>query len=291
MTPPPRPLSLDRILEISRQDAGRRFGCRLVDLRGEDRPPLDHLPGSAWLATAQDEPHASLLPARGHRLVTLHEDPAAALRAAEALRERGWPADALATPLSKAPLVPGPPPGVPWAPDPYLAEQVERFSPEKPGRVLDLGCGSGRDSVFLAHRGFSVVGVDRLPDALDLGRRRARHPAVEVDFREAVLRTAEDLPEGPWAGSVCMRFWAPELLSALHGKMLPGGFLVLRAFGPSSPSGEGRGPRRARYRASARELEELLGDHWEFLDGPREASAERGGWVELTALRREAGLS
>lgn len=289
MSAPPRPLSLDEVLRFCREDAGRRFGCRLLDWRGAAQPPADHLPGSAWVPAPNGEPHASLLPARGRPLIALHDDPAAAVRAAERLRERGWPADALDTPLGEAPLVPGPPPGVLWAPDAYLAEQIERFSPQSPGAVLDLGCGSGRDSVFLAHRGFAVVGIDRLPDALELARRRARHPQVDVDFREAALRTAEDLPTGSWAGAVCVRFWAPEILAALHGKILPGGFLILRAYGPSSPSGEGRGPRRPRHRASAGALEERLGEHWEFLDGPREASVEEGGWVELTARRRPAG--
>ena len=40
-----------------------------------------------------------------------------------------------------------------------LARQVSALLP--PGaRVLDVGCGEGRDSVFFAERGFDVTGVD-----------------------------------------------------------------------------------------------------------------------------------
>jgi SAM-dependent methyltransferase len=39
----------------------------------------------------------------------------------------------------------------------WVAEQ------EQPGRLLDLGCGNGRDSRFFAERGFEVVGLDVAP--------------------------------------------------------------------------------------------------------------------------------
>ena len=34
-------------------------------------------------------------------------------------------------------------------------------------RVLEFGCGQGRDALFIAHRGHSVVGVDLSPDEID----------------------------------------------------------------------------------------------------------------------------
>ena len=38
------------------------------------------------------------------------------------------------------------------------------------GRALDLGCGSGRASIYLARRGWQVDGVDFIPDAIELAR-------------------------------------------------------------------------------------------------------------------------
>ena len=51
-----------------------------------------------------------------------------------------------------------------------------------PGRALDVGCGSGRDAVFLAKRGWRVTAVDVVDDALAAARRRAAEEGVDVEW-------------------------------------------------------------------------------------------------------------
>jgi SAM-dependent methyltransferase len=43
-----------------------------------------------------------------------------------------------------------------------------------PGRALDLGCGTGTTSIFLAGRGWDVVGIDFAPNAIHQARRKAQ---------------------------------------------------------------------------------------------------------------------
>ena len=43
---------------------------------------------------------------------------------------------------------------------------VELVSDLEPGKALDLGCGSGRNSLMLASMGWSVLGVDFAPLAV-----------------------------------------------------------------------------------------------------------------------------
>jgi SAM-dependent methyltransferase len=50
------------------------------------------------------------------------------------------------------------------------------------GRALDVGCGSGRDAVYLAKRGWQVTGVDAVEKPLASARRRAAEEGVEVQW-------------------------------------------------------------------------------------------------------------
>lgn len=52
-------------------------------------------------------------------------------------------------------------------------------------RVLDLGCGAGREAIFMAGCGLAVTGVDFSATAIEIARARARDAGVSVDWRVA----------------------------------------------------------------------------------------------------------
>lgn len=52
----------------------------------------------------------------------------------------------------------------------------------KPGRALDLGCGTGANGVWLAQQGFEVTGIDVSEVAIERARQRAQEAGVEVNF-------------------------------------------------------------------------------------------------------------
>ena len=54
-----------------------------------------------------------------------------------------------------------------------------------PGAALDVGCGTGDSSIYLAQHGWHVTGVDFVPKALDRARSKARAAGVPVDFVHA----------------------------------------------------------------------------------------------------------
>jgi SAM-dependent methyltransferase len=79
-------------------------------------------------------------------------------------------------------------------------EWLERFSAllPKEARILDVGSAGGRDSAWLAERGFQVTGIDIAPTFVDMAKRSV--PAAE--FRVMSI-TALDFPDESFAGVWC----------------------------------------------------------------------------------------
>ncbi len=56
-------------------------------------------------------------------------------------------------------------------------------------RILDVGCGTGRHSIELAKRGYTVTGVDLSESQLHRAKTKATEQKVDVDFRKADARS------------------------------------------------------------------------------------------------------
>jgi len=77
-----------------------------------------------------------------------------------------------------------------WMKDPpwdtgITPPEVYRFLDEhKPGRALDLGCGTGTNVITLAKNGWQASGVDFVPRAIRAARRKARRAGLQdrTDF-------------------------------------------------------------------------------------------------------------
>lgn len=59
---------------------------------------------------------------------------------------------------------------------------------EKNARILDLGCGIGRHSLELAHRGYQVIGVDLTECYLTKARRQADIEGLAIEFIRKDMR-------------------------------------------------------------------------------------------------------
>jgi len=74
----------------------------------------------------------------------------------------------------------------PWdvgRPQPAFVELV-RIGELNRGKVLDVGCGTGENALYLAEKGFAVIGVDLTNRAIDAARAKAAERKLKVDFRE-----------------------------------------------------------------------------------------------------------
>lgn len=71
--------------------------------------------------------------------------------------------------------------GMVWGTEPnqFLAEFAAGLSPR---RVLDLGCGQGRNAVWLAKQGHTVTGVDQSRVGIDQSRQLAEQQGAPAEF-------------------------------------------------------------------------------------------------------------
>jgi ubiquinone/menaquinone biosynthesis C-methylase UbiE len=66
----------------------------------------------------------------------------------------------------------------------------------EPGRALDIGCGTGTDSIYLATHGWQVTGVDMVGKALTTARRKATAAEVAPRFVMGDATRLHDLRVG-----------------------------------------------------------------------------------------------
>jgi cyclopropane fatty-acyl-phospholipid synthase-like methyltransferase len=74
---------------------------------------------------------------------------------------------------------------IPWhsgQPDRYLSRLVREGKIRK-GRALDMCMGDGTNSLYLASRGFQVVGVDISKKAVEIAKERCNRRKLTCDFR------------------------------------------------------------------------------------------------------------
>jgi 2-polyprenyl-3-methyl-5-hydroxy-6-metoxy-1,4-benzoquinol methylase len=67
----------------------------------------------------------------------------------------------------------------------------EELNFDKSLKILDVGCGTGRHSIELAKRGYTVTGIDLSESQLKRARKKAELVNISIDFRKL---DARDLP-------------------------------------------------------------------------------------------------
>jgi len=80
---------------------------------------------------------------------------------------------------------------IPWqkAQADYFTKVIETGK-VKPGLTLDLGCGTGIKSIYLAKKGFKVIGVDISKTAIKYAKENARRAGTKIKF---IVADATDL--------------------------------------------------------------------------------------------------
>ncbi len=138
-------------------------------------------------------------------------------------------------------------------------ENRERFMELIPdgGSILDLGCGSGRDSACFKDRGYDVTAVDGSAQMCSLASIHIGQDVLNLKFSDIDFNEVFD---GVWACASLLHVASeemPEILHKIFKSMKPGGVLYV-----SYKYGDFEGLRDGRYYTDlrTRKLKELLSE-------------------------------
>ena len=125
-----------------------------------------------------------------------------------------------------------------------------------PGRALDLACGTGRNALYLAEKGYDVTAVDISPRAIQLAETMAREKGLKISWLVADLDNYD--PPGQFDLIIISFFYinrnrVPQIIKALK----KGGILLYEnhLLAPSSSDDEAS---KHRFHFRPGELAELF---------------------------------
>lgn len=133
-----------------------------------------------------------------------------------------------------------------WGQKPsVLALEVQKQVPEG-GAVLDVACGYGRDTIYLAVGGYRAYGMDLSGQAIKRAIDWAEREELQIDFKQGELADCgyrQDFFDAVIMFNTLHLLWEPkrvEVVSEIHRILKPGG-AGLFAFFSTREKGFGKG--------------------------------------------------
>ena len=115
-------------------------------------------------------------------------------------------------------------------PSGFLRQVLESDAWHVPrGLALDVAAGKGRNAIFLAEMGFSVVGIEISTIALEEARRRAAGKSLEIRWHLADLEQIE-LPTAAYNLIVNFNYLQRSLVHQIRRALKPQGHVIFETY-------------------------------------------------------------
>ena len=132
----------------------------------------------------------------------------------------------------------------PWDTGISPPELIDFIANHSPGKAIDIGCGTGTNVIALAQAGWQVTGVDFVPRAIKMAKRKTQKAGVQA---ELFVRDVTDLKgiTGPFDLALdigCFHSIGDKkanYLSELDRILAPGGHWLMYGFFSPDQSGPG----------------------------------------------------
>ncbi len=111
----------------------------------------------------------------------------------------------------------------------------------KAGKALDLACGTGRNAIFLAEKGFQVTAVDNSKIGIEIAKQRAAEKSLKIDFRVADLEKDEfNLQENRYDLICDFYYLQRNLFPKIKTALKPNGIIIaaIHIYGEGEEAGE-----------------------------------------------------
>ncbi|RXT07942.1 bifunctional 2-polyprenyl-6-hydroxyphenol methylase/3-demethylubiquinol 3-O-methyltransferase UbiG [Ammoniphilus sp. CFH 90114] len=116
---------------------------------------------------------------------------------------------------------------------------AEHLAQNKTLNILDIGCGFGLTSIWLAEQGHLVTGVDMTPDMIRVAEQKAKEKKQEITFLQGQLENIDDLLEGKtYDWILCHNVLGyldrpTDALGKLYSLLNPGGYISIITHNPA----------------------------------------------------------
>lgn len=116
--------------------------------------------------------------------------------------------------------------------NPVHSEVLEAMESLSPGKALDLGCGQGRNALFLAQHGFEVTAVDQNELALEILQNIVEQEDLEMtvglyDINSANLKQSYDLIVSTVVLMFLQADRIPAIIRNMQDQTNPGGYNLI----------------------------------------------------------------